>query len=517
MRDTIKFRRGLKTGLSSLLLGEPALVTDEKRLYVGGDSENIAIPNKADIDSINSSLADIPNKSYNSSLVKQHISKAFQGQGNGMYLTVIGNSISQGVGASSIDKSYVSLLFDAIKKVTNNGKGAGYELTGNFQAPPEGFVYGGTTSYGALGPCKKSLIMQPGATITFTRNPYEIELYYHQTPTSGKIEFRKDGVLYRTLDCSGVDTLDVNSFSSMVTLDGLSHVYTLTCINAQVELTGVECWANTVTANTIYYNRFAVSGTTSNYWNNTALLASIKEIGALGGRKSVFILALGTNDCYQVGGAVSSATYKANMTAIINSLISAGHYVVLTVPPKANETTFPPQVEPYANYVQVIKDLAEEFNLPYTDLSTIDFNGNGWLADGVHPNDDGHYAIAKYHMDTLGIPQNISNNSLPDASRPTFQNSWQDFLESSGAIAEYYKDDVGRVYLQGLISSGIMTANTVIFVLPEGYRPKVDRYVPVVTNSGTGSLKIAVDGKVMINNISTNTYVSLDGVVFRAV
>jgi len=57
MGDTIKFKRGLKSGLPQLNLGEPALVLDEKRLYIGGQEGNIPVPNQQDIEEINTQLA----------------------------------------------------------------------------------------------------------------------------------------------------------------------------------------------------------------------------------------------------------------------------------------------------------------------------------------------------------------------------------------------------------------------------------------------------------------------------
>lgn len=62
MADEIKFTKGLKVDLPNLLLAEPGFVTDEKRLYIGGLTGNIPLPNKEDIDMINSSLSDLTNK-----------------------------------------------------------------------------------------------------------------------------------------------------------------------------------------------------------------------------------------------------------------------------------------------------------------------------------------------------------------------------------------------------------------------------------------------------------------------
>lgn len=62
MADEIKFTKGLKVDLPNLLLAEPGFVVDEKRLYIGGPTGNIPLPNKEDLDGINTSLSDKANK-----------------------------------------------------------------------------------------------------------------------------------------------------------------------------------------------------------------------------------------------------------------------------------------------------------------------------------------------------------------------------------------------------------------------------------------------------------------------
>lgn len=47
---TLQFKRGEKANLPTLAAGEPGWTTDEKRLYVGTGSENVALPTKADVD-----------------------------------------------------------------------------------------------------------------------------------------------------------------------------------------------------------------------------------------------------------------------------------------------------------------------------------------------------------------------------------------------------------------------------------------------------------------------------------
>lgn len=75
---------------------------------------------------------------------------------------------------------------------------------------------------------------------------------------------------------------------------------------------------------------------------------------------------------------------------------------------------------------------------------------------------------------------------------PTLTNGW------SGTNVKYYKDDLGRVYLNGELSGG----NGGAFVLPEGYRPQYDqKHI---------SLTIDTGGKV-----TPSVTKSLDGVSFR--
>ena len=45
---TLQFKRGEKANLPTLAAGEPGWVTDEKRLYIGTGSENIALPVSGD-------------------------------------------------------------------------------------------------------------------------------------------------------------------------------------------------------------------------------------------------------------------------------------------------------------------------------------------------------------------------------------------------------------------------------------------------------------------------------------
>lgn len=373
---------------------------------------------KAELDNHDTQLADKAKQisNNNSNIAKALLAKPLN-YVDTKHITILSDSIGQGVGASAINKSYISLLFSAINAVTNKGVGTGYELNANFQAIPEGFTYGGTYTYGINGPVKKSIILQPGATITFTRAVDYIELYFHKTLTSGKIEFRKNGTLYRTVDCAGTEDLNANTLSAMLqTSSSSSDTYTLTCINASVELTGVMCWRKQASGcGIIYNNRFAVSGTSTGDYVGAATLESILQVGTFSNRHTtVFILDLGTNDIYNPSKATSSANYKNNLRTIATYLKNGGHKVVLKVPLRPTGDWIE-IVEPFENYKKADYDLASELNLPIFDLSELNFDSTMY-ADDLHPNDAGHEYLANAWINFLGIPKAISLPDKPDLS-----------------------------------------------------------------------------------------------------
>ncbi len=96
---------------------------------------------------------------------------------------------------------------------------------------------------------------------------------------------------------------------------------------------------------------------------------------------------------------------------------------------------------------------------------------------------------------------------------PAFQNGWVNFSTSYNT-AGYFKDSQGVVHLKGLVKSG--KASTTIFTLPAGYRP-AGRELHVVCTSPdvSGRVDVYTDGQVHMNAGSVS-WISLDGITFRA-
>lgn len=149
--------------------------------------------------------------------------------------------------------------------------------------------------------------------------------------------------------------------------------------------------------------------------------------------------------------------------------------------------------------------------LGYTDLS----NAAGYS-----------FQIARGHSGAFIYLRVANNNAWSNWQRivtfdpaenpwiaPTLTNGWVNF-GGTFAPAGYYKDKQGQVHLRGLIKSG--TIPSVAFTLPAGYQPPLDGIFAVASANLYGQLEVHSNGNVYIRSPSSNTWVSLAGISFRA-
>lgn len=93
-------------------------------------------------------------------------------------------------------------------------------------------------------------------------------------------------------------------------------------------------------------------------------------------------------------------------------------------------------------------------------------------------------------------------------------NGWVSYDSTAWEEASYIKEGNGIVHLAGLIKNGTATPGTVLFQLPEPYRPQKARKFRVATSStGVSEIEVQPDGDVVLNS-GTNTYVSLNDISY---
>lgn len=99
----------------------------------------------------------------------------------------------------------------------------------------------------------------------------------------------------------------------------------------------------------------------------------------------------------------------------------------------------------------------------------------------------------------------------------TLTNSWSNAYATANGLSpvRFHRDSNGVVHVEGHASAGVVGAGTPIFTLPAGCRPYETKIFTVISNDALGKLAIFSDGKVSVI-IGNNTYVSLEGVSFRA-
>lgn len=300
-------------------------------------------------------------------------------------INILGDSISEGYGVDYEDE-YVTLLFNKI-----------FELLGvedaetDINMPDVGteyFKYAGDYSIGQSGPIRRSLILKPNATITFTGDFRYVDVWYKRTPESGSIEIYKDNILQKTLDLSGEEGI-ATTYPSQ-TIERGEGVYTIKCVGAPVEIIGV-IRLNSEPGKTIYCNRMALSATATCDYVYEPILESIYTIGSLNNsKKNLFIIALGTNDMFNKQKTVPVDMYKENMRKIAKYLLDRGQDVILYWPPTADSSIYQPKYGLYEYYKEALYSLAEELNLPVIDVSVSNPTSGASYYDGLHPNAYGH-------------------------------------------------------------------------------------------------------------------------------
>jgi hypothetical protein len=99
---------------------------------------------------------------------------------------------------------------------------------------------------------------------------------------------------------------------------------------------------------------------------------------------------------------------------------------------------------------------------------------------------------------------------VPPWIAPTLLNSWANFSGATNSAG--YRMRNGRVDLKGTVSGGT-GLNTIIFVLPTGYRPAKDTFRSVVSNHAWGELVVYSTGNV-VAYLGSTTWFCLDGISF---
>ena len=103
----------------------------------------------------------------------------------------------------------------------------------------------------------------------------------------------------------------------------------------------------------------------------------------------------------------------------------------------------------------------------------------------------------------------------PVTFAPTLLNKWVNYNDGF-ATSGYWKDSDNQVHLRGLIKSGTVADGTVIFTLPQGFRPLQKQiFIVFISGGGYGRVDVNDNGNVVAKIVNA-TYTSLSGISFLA-
>ena len=115
--------------------------------------------------------------------------------------------------------------------------------------------------------------------------------------------------------------------------------------------------------------------------------------------------------------------------------------------------------------------------------------------------------------DEVLFTKNANYVTVGGTGAPAFANSWVNW----GAPyfnAAYWKDPLGFVHLRGVIQSGVV--GSAAFTLPPGFRPAGTVLLATISNNAIGRVEVANTGTVTPISPSSNVWVSLDGLYYKA-
>ncbi|AUR95711.1 SGNH hydrolase-type esterase domain protein [Vibrio phage 1.211.B._10N.222.52.F11] len=372
---------------------------------------------------------------------------------------VIGDSITEGVGASSYDEGYANKLarsfFRSIDSGFNEDRGYRFETIFNLAnaIAQEGVSTTGVVSGG--GSVDSVLTLAAGQTLTVTgRAVAFFDIFYGATSsTATGAQFSRNGVVYDTKTITGAGT-QTTFPTAIVDGDQSSRdtdTLTLTAIGGTIVVTGLLTLRKSSNSALMYINGKSGWG-----YEDHALQSRVDavadHINLLGpATETLCLINLGTNNIYNPSKALSPANYVAAIDDLINKYSAAltkNVNFVISVPPKAAPPTATVTGDAYLEYVKAIIEYAEANQRQLLRLDKTGLSGVGTLLDDtIHPNDEGHNILAKEICRTLGIPYNPLTYKTTDEDATVVvevsSQQEEDAAFASGALAVIRLDLIG--------------------------------------------------------------------------
>lgn len=331
-------------------------------------------------------------------------------------IVCIGDSISEGQGATQLDRRWIARLRDNLRTryQTTALSGGGRGFLGAASSGEISFVWpttitGSPTQATTLGP-KGQFVQLSGAgqAITYNLVGDSADIMWTQVPFGGTFSYSIDGGAAVNVSTNGGGILD--GMITHITLGANSaHTLTLAWVSGNSNIDGVVEYGGDYTHGLQVHDAAHYGWQTTNWVSVTAggTASPARAINQLS--PAAIIITLGVNDQF---AGVPPATVQSNLTTIISQLraVATAPYpaVILNMlPPRINQSSY---TYPWSQYVAAAWNIAAsdtggpsgnsivtvmDFTLGPRMLGADTDVYGGWAAgDEVHPSDNGHSLIA---------------------------------------------------------------------------------------------------------------------------
>lgn len=329
------------------------------------------------------------------------------------HVVIIGDSLTESVGASSYYNGYAEQVVRSICNHMDLGygqsRGYGYGINHNMTRflSEQGISTTGFVNSGGR------LILQEGTSLTVTlREIAFADLIYDGSQSTGSVNIKVGGVTIRTV--TGLNTGAISTtFPTRLFPVGdeafnidLDQVVTFEVTTGSA-ITVLGFIGFKSTAKSCPVQVFSESGSAYQEWTVAGRINEVcQQVNIFNKSRKIFILALGTNSIYNPLKAQTPSVMVGFIQAYINAikLQCAGSEFIVSVPPRANSPIITGNT--YEEYVDAITDFctANNYTAWRLDQSPISTHGNPYLPDNIHPNDAGHHIIAADLCSVLGVP-----------------------------------------------------------------------------------------------------------------
>ena len=399
----------------------PQFLIDRRTLLKGAlASIPLLIPNKAANAFIHGggSVSYVP--PYPPQLASWHtaLNKVKSGVSNARILC-IGDSTTMGVGSDGgfsgnlIPNSYPSQLSGVFNTNSINAHWNSIVGASNDASPPDrlsndsrltksgaaSYLNGGyTTAGGDIFACNNDGSSAGAFGFLPTTNVDTFNLWYAISSSNGNMNLNINGGSNSPFNTNGSNGVGLASITGTVGSNTLNIIRS----TGYVSWLGVEAydsskkWVSVMNA--------GWSAAKSGDWNSSTYPWS--PINVISNYSpDLTIVMLGINDW---DNGISTTVYNANIQAII-SAVTTGSVLLVSPPPSNPGTGYgSPSTAVQATYVAKLQSLASANNLLLVDTfntwgTWANANSNGWMYDGVHPNNSGYAQIASSLFSTINV------------------------------------------------------------------------------------------------------------------